>query len=327
MIYSIQVLKPLQMMKKFLLLFWLLFSYLSLTAQTSFQIITTNYTCNGQSVTCGSICSGNTNHYIGGTIKIQSATLVRDELTVTVAKCEGGTFINGGVCALRERVCSCFSDNLNITSNFSSGATTFSLTALLPPNFTSGDKTFYVMIDPETRDGLEYYVTGGITVRATTATGSRYTISTSAVPAAGGSVTSGGTFNSGQQVTLTATPNAGYRFDGWYENNGLIPARATISFPAAANRTIEAHFAQSGTQQVATPVISPASTTFDAANLEISIDCATDGAAIFYTLDGSAPTTNSERYLGPFLITRTTTVKAHIPHPCEPKSGNMVIGG
>ena len=31
----------------------------------------------------------------------------------------------------------------------------------------------------------------------------------------GGSVTGGGTFASGTQVSLTATPNSGYSFSGW----------------------------------------------------------------------------------------------------------------
>ena len=38
----------------------------------------------------------------------------------------------------------------------------------------------------------------------------------------GGSVTGGGTFASGTQVSLTATPSSGYSFSGWSNGQQLI---------------------------------------------------------------------------------------------------------
>jgi hypothetical protein len=52
---------------------------------------------------------------------------------------------------------------------------------------------------------------------------------------------------------------------------------------------------------VATPVISPNSGTFKKKN-QVSISCATSGATIYYTTDGSNPTTGSEVYANAFTI-------------------------
>lgn len=42
----------------------------------------------------------------------------------------------------------------------------------------------------------------------------------------------------------------------------------------------------------------------------ITITCATPGAEVYFTIDGSTPSTASMRYTGPFAISATTTIKA-----------------
>ena len=42
----------------------------------------------------------------------------------------------------------------------------------------------------------------------------------------------------------------------------------------------------------------------------VEISCSTDGAEIYYTLDGSEPTVGSQRYEASIEITSTTTIKA-----------------
>ena len=42
----------------------------------------------------------------------------------------------------------------------------------------------------------------------------------------------------------------------------------------------------------------------------VTISCATDGAAIYYTTDGSTPTSSSTAYSSPILVTETMTLKA-----------------
>ena len=57
------------------------------------------------------------------------------------------------------------------------------------------------------------------------------------------------------------------------------------------------------------PTIKPASGTYYAP-FEVSITCLTSGAQIYYTTNGSNPTTNSTLYTAPFTVSANTTVKA-----------------
>ena len=77
----------------------------------------------------------------------------------------------------------------------------------------------------------------------TTTTVTQFTLAVTA--ADGGSVSSsGGTYNDGTSVTVTATPNEGYEFIGW---NGTDMSSSTINITLTANTTIEALFSQVST--------------------------------------------------------------------------------
>ena len=66
---------------------------------------------------------------------------------------------------------------------------------------------------------------------------------------------------------------------------------------------------EGGTPTVATPTFTPAAGTYYEAQ-NVTIACATDEATIYYTLDGTDPTTESTVYSTPIAISETTTVKA-----------------
>ena len=60
---------------------------------------------------------------------------------------------------------------------------------------------------------------------------------------------------------------------------------------------------------VAKPTFSPAAGRYTEAQT-VTISCATEGVAIYYTIDGSTPTASSTRYTSPIVIEETTTLKA-----------------
>lgn len=93
-----------------------------------------------------------------------------------------------------------------------------------------------------------------------------------------------------QSVTFTNTHTAQYRI-----------------------QTIEVTFASSEEESVATPTITPASQEFDTP-FEATIACTTTGATIYYTLDGTDPTSSTTRQTytstGVSIPAVTTTLKA-----------------
>jgi hypothetical protein len=72
----------------------------------------------------------------------------------------------------------------------------------------------------------------------------------------------------------------------------------------------------SGTCTVATPTFSPAAGSYGTAQT-VAISCATVGAAIYYTTDGSTPTGASAFYTAPINVAASETVKAiALLYPC-----------
>ena len=71
-----------------------------------------------------------------------------------------------------------------------------------------------------------------------------FTITVSAVPEEGGTVTGAGEYVFGTECTLTATANEGYDFIYWTENGAMVSSNTTYSFTVTADRTFAAYFAE-----------------------------------------------------------------------------------
>ena len=109
--------------------------------------------------------------------------------------------------------------------------------------------------------------------------------------------------STGVKTVSATTPTANLYYKIVFDcasgsNNGLV----TVS-------KVEYYYNASGTPTVATPTFSPAAGTYYEAQ-NVTISCTTTGATIYYTTDGTTPTTSSSVYSSPIAISTTTTVKA-----------------
>lgn len=134
-----------------------------------------------------------------------------------------------------------FEERLGVIEKGTNTTMTFDL-AQLTAGTNVDTMIFSVVADNEefyTLNNTEIVVYGANTLVAS------YTITATA--GTGGTVTGGGIYDEGDDVTLTAAPGSNYFFDGWYENGTKITgAGVTYTFAAATDRTLEARFAYSG---------------------------------------------------------------------------------
>lgn len=131
------------------------------------------------------------------------------------------------------------------------------------------------------------------------------------------------TYNSNDKETVSMT-DARVSVSGFYGANGELPAKnskvdVTVTYTADDGvydpaRPDGAKFSDTFTVTIRdlpkldAPVITPNGGKFSK-SVKVSIT-AQDGAKIYYTTDGSAPTANSTEYSAPFTVTGDTTVKA-----------------
>src|SRR5208337_1136910 len=137
----------------------------------------------------------------------------------------------------------------------------------------------------------------------------------------------GGTYSSTQSVTIAdATSGAAI----YYTTNGTTPTTASTLYgggaiTVSASETIEAIAVKSGytnsavgsatytitaPQQAATPTFTPAGGTYSGTQ-SVTIADATSGAAIYYTTNGTTPTTASTLYGGGAItVSASETIEA-----------------
>ena len=73
-----------------------------------------------------------------------------------------------------------------------------------------------------------------------------FNITASALPTMGGTVSGGGTYDYGQDCTLTATANENSTFVNWTENGEVVSTEATYTFTVTGYRSLVANFTING---------------------------------------------------------------------------------
>ena len=133
-----------------------------------------------------------------------------------------------------------------------------------------------------------------------------------------------GTYTSAQSVTISDATSGTTIY---YTTNGTTPTTSSTVYTGpitvSSTETLKAIAAVTGDPQrgrlrglhhnptpvVSTPTFSPAAGTYTSAQ-SVSISDATSGATIYYTTNGSTPTTSSTKYTGPITVSSTETLEA-----------------
>ena len=136
-----------------------------------------------------------------------------------------------------------------------------------------------------------------------------------------------GTYTSVQTLTITETiPGSTiyYELTGTVSTNGYLQYTGPVALPYGGVETLQAYATEAGYQQSnnllaqytlnypATPAPAfslPAGSYLGAQSLTITDSLA--GATIYYTTDGTAPTTSSTEYTGPITVSSTETIEAN----------------
>ena len=134
----------------------------------------------------------------------------------------------------------------------------------------------------------------------------------------------GGTYTSAQSVSISdATSGATI----YYTTNGTMPTTSstayTVPITVSTTETLEAIAVVTGDTNsavasaaytinvpvVSTPTFSPGGGTYISAQ-SVTISDATSGATVYYTTNGTTPTTSSAKYTGPITVSTTETLEA-----------------
>ncbi len=210
------------------------------------------------------------------------------------------------------------SGQLNDTMSGSSGTFTYTIQPPEVPLVVSGAPLTVAYSVTYQVNGVQNTVSFPNWTRSSS--GSTQTVATPTITPGAGS------YSSPQTVTLSdATSGAAI----YYTTDGTQPTTGSTlysgAFTLSASATINAIAVESGytnssvasaaisitaaEQQAAPPVISPGTGTFTSTQT-VTLSDGTPGAAIYYTTNGTQPTTSSQLYSGAFSVSSTTTVNA-----------------
>jgi YD repeat-containing protein len=290
-----------------------------------------------QSVTISDTTSGATIYYTtNGSTPTSSSTQYTGAISVTtsetikaIAELSGAT--NSSVAS------AAYTINLTVaTPTFSPAAGGYTGTQSVTISDTTSGATIYYTTNGSTPTSSSTQYTGAISVSTSEtvkaiAELSGYTNSTVASVAYTITVSTptfnptAGTYTSAQSVTISDTMSG---VTIYYTTNGSTPTSSSTQYTGAisvsTSETIKAIAELSGATNslvasaaytinltTATPTFSPGAGTYTSPQ-SVAISDTTSGAKIYYTTNGSTPTTSSTRYTAgnPITVSSTETVKA-----------------
>ena len=164
------------------------------------------------------------------------------------------------------------------------------------------------------------------------------TITTTASPSNGGTVTGGGNYNIGQTCTVTATANAGYTFVNWTENGTQVSTNANYTFTVNGNRNLVAHFSQQSYTITTSSNPSNGGTTSGGGNYTYGATCtvtASPNTGFVFTkwMQGNTQVSTNASYT--FTVNANTHLVAHFEAEtytitvasADPEMGSVTGGG
>ncbi|MGD0861068.1 MAG: chitobiase/beta-hexosaminidase C-terminal domain-containing protein, partial [Terracidiphilus sp.] len=219
---------------------------------------------------------------------------------------------------------------------FSPAAGTYTTSQSVTISDATSGTTIYYTTNGTTPTTSSSKYTGAITVSATetleaiavetgytnSAVGSAAYIIAPVLPTATFSPAAG-TYTTSQSVTISDS-TAGTTI--YYTTNGTTPTTSSTLYTGpitvSATESLEALAVETGytnsavataaytiAPQVLAPTFSPAAGAY-AASQSVTISDATSGATIYYTTNGTTPTTSSNVYSGPITVSATETLEA-----------------
>ena len=186
-----------------------------------------------------------------------------------------------------------------------------------------------------TNASYTFNVTGNRTLVANFALNT-YSITATANPTAGGTVTGAGTYNQGASCTLTATANTGYTFSNWTENGSVVSTNADYTFTVEGARTLVANFTLNSYTIAATANPSAGGTVSGAGEYNHGTSCTLTATANTgytfsnWTENGSVVSTNADYTFtveGARTLVANFTLNTYtITATCNPAEGGTVSG-
>ena len=163
-----------------------------------------------------------------------------------------------------------------------------------------------------------------------------YTVSVTADPTNGGTVTGGGTYTYCQSCSVHATAATGYTFINWTENGTQVSSQADYTFTVEGDRDLVAHFSSQSYIITATADPTEGGVVTGSGGYDYGDACTLTATAntgytfVNWTKDGAQVSTNPTYS---FTVTESATYVAHftinsygISVTADPSEGGMVSG-